>query len=417
MVAAILSIGTELTRGEVIDRNGPLLAGRLTTMGFDVRAMCCVDDDVDRITEVVRRLAAQSSLLVTSGGTGAGSDDCTVRAVAQALGVGTQLHEPTLHALRRRAGAEPVAERRAEVPEGAEVLGTLEGLAPAFRVQLGDCAVYVLPGTPDEAERAADEVLTRHLVHLASPRGATRVLRAYGLDETTIAARLAGVESRFDGVKIVLRAVSPEVEVRVIVRDEPSAAARARVDAAAGEVRAALGEVVFGEDDDAFAGAVGRGLRARGYTLAVAEACTGGLIGAMLTAVPGSSDYLLLDAVTYANTAKERVLGVAPELLRGYGAVSPECVRAMAVGALRVSGADLALSVSGVAGPTGGSAERPVGMVCFALASGDDDVEVLERRFHGDRASVQRQAAYAALEMVRARCRGRMPARLPADCG
>jgi nicotinamide-nucleotide amidase len=117
--------------------------------------------------------------------------------------------------------------------------------------------------------------------------------------------------------------------------------------------------------------------------------------------------------VTYANTAKERVLGVAPELLRGYGAVSPECVRAMAVGALRVSGADLALSVSGVAGPTGGSAERPVGMVFFALAT-DDHVEVVERRFQGDRAAVQRQAAYAALEMVRARCRGRMPARLPA---
>jgi nicotinamide-nucleotide amidase len=416
MVAAILSIGTELTRGEVIDRNGPLLAGRLTAMGFDVRAMCCVDDDVGRITEAVQRLAAHSAVLVTSGGTGPGSDDCTVRAVAQALGVGTQLHEPTLHTLRRRAGADPVAEQRAEVPEGAEVLGTLEGLAPAFRVRLGDCAVYVLPGTPEEAERAADEVLTRHLVHLASPRGATRVLRTYGLNESAIAARLVGVASRFDGVTVVLRPVLPEVEVRVIVRDEPSAPARARVDAAAGEVRAALGDAVFGEDDDAFAGAVGRGLRARGYTLAVAEACTGGLIGAMLTAVPGSSEYLLLDAVTYANTAKERVLGVAPELLRGYGAVSPECVRAMAVGALRVSGADLALSVSGVAGPTGGSAERPVGMVFFALAT-DDHVEVVERRFQGDRAAVQRQAAYAALEMVRARCRGRMPARLPADCG
>lgn len=416
MVAAILSIGTELTRGDVVDRNGPLLASRLSAMGFEVRSLCCVDDDLERIADAVTRLAAQSTLLVTSGGTGPAHDDLTVRAVARALGVGTELHEPTLSTLRRRAPEDPSLERRAEVPVGAEVLGTPAGLAPAFRVSLAGCAVYVLPGTPDEAERAADEVLTRHLVRLAAPRGATRVLRVYGLDEGAVVARLRGLEPRFPEVSFALRPLLPELEVRVIVRDEPAAAARARVDAVAAEARAALGDAVFGEDDDAFAAAVGRGLRARGLTLAVAESCTGGLIGAMLTAVPGSSDYLLLDAVTYANTAKERVLGVAPELLRGHGAVSPECVRAMAEGARRVSGADLAVSVSGVAGPTGGSAERPVGLVYLALAD-DDGVAVLERRFKGDRAAVQRQAAYAALEMVRARCRGRMPARLPADCG
>lgn len=420
MVAAILSIGTELTRGEVADRNGPLLASRLTAMGFEVSGLCCVDDDLERIAAAIAHLARGAQVLVTTGGTGAASDDRTIAAVALALGVSVVSHETTLHDLRRRAGADPDAahplDRRAEVPDGAEILSVSDDLAPTFRVTLNGCAVYVLPGTPDAAERAADEVLARHLLSAASPRGANRVLRTYGLDEATLVEKVRGVDSRFADVSFALRPVHPEVDVRVIVRDASPSAARVRVDAAASELRAALGDAVFGEDDETFAAAVGRGLRARGYTLAVAESCTGGLIGAMLTAVPGSSDYLLLDAVTYANTAKERVLGVEPELLRGHGAVSMECVRAMARGARRVSGADIAVSVSGVAGPTGGSAERPVGTVYFALAT-EAGVEAMERWFPGDRAAVQRQAAYAALEMVRAQCRGRLPARLPADCG
>lgn len=420
MVAAILSIGTELTRGEVVDRNGPFLASRLTTMGFEVSALCCVDDDLARISDAISHLARHASVLVTTGGTGAASDDLTVRAVARALGVGVVSHELTLHDLQRRAGADPEAaptlDRRAEVPEGAEILGVPDGLPPTFRVSLNGCDVYVLPGTPHDAERAADEVLARQLVERASPRGASRVLRVYGFDESALRLRLGGLAERFSDVCLVIREEAPEIELRVVVREGSHSAARARVEAVASELRAALGDAVFGEGDDEFAAAVGHGLRARGYTLAVAESCTGGLIGAMLTAVPGSSDYLLLDAVTYANTAKERVLGVEPELLRGHGAVSAECVRAMALGARRVSGADLAVAVSGVAGPTGGSPERPVGTVFIALA-GDDGAEVLRWRFEGDRAAVQRRAAYAALEMIRAHCRGRLPARLPAVCG
>ena len=176
------------------------------------------------------------------------------------------------------------------------------------------------------------------------------------------------------------------------------------------------GDAVFGSDDEQYAGAVGRCLRSRGYSLAVAESCTGGLIGSMLTAVPGSSEYLLLDAVTYSNASKERVLQVSNELLLGHGAVSRECARAMAAGARRVSGADLAIAVSGVAGPTGGSAEKPVGLVFLAL---DWHGGLVERvaRFEGDRAMVQRQAAYMALSMVREACAGPVPTALSSVCG
>lgn len=423
MVAAILSIGTELTRGEVVDRNGPMLAARLTAMGFDIRETCCVDDDFDRIADTIARLAASASVLVATGGTGPTSDDRTVPAVAKALGVGLVRDEDTLATIRRRVQSSgrapsPALERLADVPEGAEVFPNPAGLTPPFRVTLGACTVFVLPGVPEQAERVFDEVLARRFVRLATPRGERRVLRTIGCAEVQITERLQGVEEKFPGVSLALRAVPPEVDVKVIVRDGDPTRARALVDAAASEVRARLGDAVFGEGDDAFAAAVGRALRARGYTLAVAESCTGGLIGAMLTAVAGSSDYLLLDAVTYANAAKERVLGVEPEILRGHGAVSAECVRAMALGARRVSGADIAVSVSGVAGPGGGSPERPVGTVWFGLsADGDDDVTVVQRHFKGDRAAVQRQAAYAALELVRARCQGPLPARMPSVCG
>jgi nicotinamide-nucleotide amidase len=413
MVATILSIGTELTRGEVLDRNGPMLASRLTAMGFEVRAICCVDDDVDRIAEALTRLSASASLLIATGGTGPSSDDHTVAAVARALGVGLTQNDAALQANRRHLDAH---EKLAQVPVGAEVLGGVTGFASAFRVTLQGCPVYVLPGAPEQAERAADELLPRQLVRLATPRGASRVLRTSGVEEAALAERLRGVEGAFPDVRLALRPVPPEVEVRVIVREGDAAAARARVDAAAEEVRVRLGDVVFGEEDESLAAVVGRALRSRGYTLSVAESCTGGLIGAMLTAVPGSSDYLILDAVTYANAAKERVLGVEPEILRGHGAVSAECVRAMALGARRVSGADISVAVSGVAGPGGGSPDKPVGLVWIAVAT-DDEVDVVSRRFKGDRAAVQRAAAYAALELVRARCRGPLPARLLAVCG
>jgi nicotinamide-nucleotide amidase len=273
-----------------------------------------------------------------------------------------------------------------------------------------------MPGPPAEMEQVFEALVTRSLMRRARPQHHRVVLRTYGLSEPQMAERLGDLEALFAGLQVGYRAMLPEVDIALRVRDEDPAAARALVDRAAATVRARLGDAVFGEGDDSYAAAVGGALRRRGYTLAVAESCTGGLIGSMLTAVPGSSDYLLLDAVTYSNAAKERVLGVSAEVLRGYGAVSAECVRAMAEGARRLTGAELAVSVSGVAGPGGGTAEKPVGLVYFALAS-SAGTEVVERHFRGDRAAVQRQAAYVALCLVRSACMGPVPSPQPTVCG
>jgi nicotinamide-nucleotide amidase len=220
-----------------------------------------------------------------------------------------------------------------------------------------------------------------------------------------VGERFGGVEESFPGVTIGYRAHFPEIEVKVLARAHDEAAARSICDAATAEVRTRLQDVIYGEGDDTFAGVVGRALRARGFTLAIAESCTGGLVGHMITREPGASDFLLVDAVTYANSAKTRLLGVEEDVLRGHGAVSPEVAAAMAEGVRRVSNADIALSLTGIAGPSGGSDEKPVGTVFLAVATAKGTV-VKKRAFSafGDRVMIQTLASYAGLAMVREAC-------------
>jgi nicotinamide-nucleotide amidase len=186
-----------------------------------------------------------------------------------------------------------------------------------------------------------------------------------------------------------------------LIAPPPHATVRDLAERAASEVRTRLGDIIYGDGDDTFAGVVGRALRTRGWTLAIAESCTGGLVGHMITKEPGASDYLLLDAVTYANSAKQSVLGVDEDVLRGHGAVSAECAARMAEGARRVSGADVALAITGIAGPGGASDNKPVGLVYLAIAT-KDGTEVKERRFNGERVWIQTLASYVGLQMVRA---------------
>jgi nicotinamide-nucleotide amidase len=241
--------------------------------------------------------------------------------------------------------------------------------------------------------------------------------RTFGAPESVVGEKLAGVEEAFPGVIIGYRAHFPEIEVKVLARvpgpgsrrpgdvspPTPPAVVRELAERAAAEVKQRLGDIVYGDGDDTFAGVVGRELRARQWTLAIAESCTGGLVGHMITREPGASDFLLLDAVTYANSAKQAVLGVDEDVLRGHGAVSAECACRMAEGARRVSGADVALAITGIAGPGGGSDTKPVGLVYLAIATAQG-TEVKERRFGGERLWIQTLAAYVGLSMVRAAC-------------
>jgi nicotinamide-nucleotide amidase len=416
MTCAVLSIGTELTRGELVNSNASWLSAELTALGFEVVEHVVIDDDRARIGSALKSLVKRVRVVVATGGLGPTTDDVTTEAVATALAVRLTRDEGSLDHIRRRfekhgRAMTPSNAKQADFPEGAEILPNPVGTAPGFGVRFGDCVAYFMPGVPREMKKMFEEQVVPRIRALAPNNHFQSHLRTFGLPESVVGEKLGGVEQAFPGSTIGYRAHFPEIEVKVLVRAASQSLAREVCERATAEVRARLGAHVFGDADDTFAGIVGRALRARGWTLAIAESCTGGLVGHMITREPGASDYLLLDAVTYANSAKSRVLGVNEETIRWHGAVSSEVAAAMADGAKRVSGAHVALSLTGIAGPSGGSEGKPVGTVYLGLARPDATTEVKHRVFAGDRFQIQTLAAYTGLQMVRELCASRLSER------
>jgi nicotinamide-nucleotide amidase len=409
MTCAVFCIGTELTRGELVNTNAAWIAAALTDLGFEVTEEVVVDDDRARVAAALKRLAGSAKIIVCTGGLGPTTDDLTSEAVADVLGVPLERDGASLEHIRRRLekfgrALSDMNAKQADFPKGADILANPIGTAPGFRVTVGDALAFFMPGVPREMKQMFEEQVAPRIRPLAPSTSHQVRLRTFGLPESVVGERLAGIEASHRGVTIGYRAHFPEIEVKVLARAATPGEARDASERAAVDVRRCLADVVYGDGDDTFAGVVGRALRTRGFTLAIAESCTGGLVGHMVTREPGASDFLLVDAVTYANSAKTRLLGVDEDVLRGHGAVSAEVAAAMAEGVRRVSGANLALSLTGIAGPSGGSAQKPVGTVFVALAS-PDGTQVVEKHFPGDRLQIQTFAAYAGLLLVRDACR------------
>lgn len=404
MSIAILSIGTELTRGEITNTNAGWLAGELTEAGFSVSAMEVVPDDLDRLTETLHRLAVAHRFVLVTGGLGPTTDDLTAEAAARARHVELVHDESSLLLIRRRVESRGGAvneghEKQALVPSGAEILPNTQGTAPGFAVQFGDATAYFMPGVPREMKAMfLSEILPR--IRPSAPNNTYQArLRTYGMSEANIGARLTGVEDEFPGVVLGYRVDFPEVDVKIHARAGTQTQARDLCLRAADDVRRRLGDIVYGEGDDAFAEVVGRTLRAKGARVVIAESCTGGLIAHLLTSFP-ASDYFVGSAVTYANAAKTRMLGVSEDTLRGHGAVSAEVAAEMAEGARALCDCEYALAVTGIAGPTGGTSKKPVGLCYWAVAHAGGTF-VRDRVFPGDRDEIQTLAAYAALDLLR----------------
>jgi nicotinamide-nucleotide amidase len=406
MTAALLSIGTELTRGELVNTNAAWLGEELTKLGFDVVEHLTVDDELDRIVTVIHRFAEAHRVVIVTGGLGPTSDDLTTEAAANAAGVALRRDESVVEGIRqmfKRFGREmPESNaKQGDFPEGAEILLNAMGTAPGFAMTLGQARFFFVPGVPREMKHIFQESIVPAIADLAEPRTHQVHLRTFGMTESGVAEALRGLEKAHEGLTLGYRAHFPEIEVKVHVRADSAAEAERRSVAIADDVRGRLGDAVFGGREDSFAEVVARALRDAGKTLAVAESCTGGQVGEMLTRFAGASDFLLLDAVVYADSAKEAVLGVSSEVLLEHGAVSSETAAAMAEGALRVAGADIAVSITGVAGPGGGTEDKPVGTVWFGLARKDGPTITKHRHLPWGRDRVQTLAAYAALGMVR----------------
>lgn len=405
MNAAVLTIGTELLRGEVVDQNGSWLIGRLGALGLEVVEQRCIGDELGAIRLALMELASVADIVLVTGGLGSTSDDLTRDAAALALG---EELEPRAEALDRIVarwrdlGREmpEINRRQAMVPVSARLLDNPVGSAPGFAFELTSASVYCVPGVPVEARAIFDETIAAELAPKILRKKALRCMRVAGLAESEVASRIEALEA-LRGTTLRYSAQLGEVVVSIEAEASDEGAAFTHCEAAAEVIGRRLGDYVYAEGEESLPAVVGQHLRDRGLTLAIAESCTGGAVGTLLTDVPGSSAFLLLDAVVYANSAKEKILGVRNETLRGHGAVSPEVAAAMAEGALRVAESDLALSITGIAGPTGGTDAKPVGTVFFAIARRDAPTTVRYAFLPGDRDRVRGYAASLGLDLLR----------------
>ncbi|MFN8544191.1 MAG: competence/damage-inducible protein A [Candidatus Binatia bacterium] len=407
--AVILSTGDELTTGRVVDTNSSWIADRLFEVGVDVVAVLTVGDFPERLEWAWRRALELGDLVISTGGIGPTADDLTTETVARVLDVPLVEDAESADRMRRffaGRGIEMPANnlKQALVPAGATIVPNSLGTAPGYRASIGARHVVVLPGVPREMKPMVDETVLPWVraqrggeVHLA------RTFQTFGVSESRLDELVAGVVDPAEG-RLSFRASFPEVSVRVVVHGAADEAA-ARLDRVAGRLRERLGACVYGEGTTTLEAVVGASLRDRGLTLALAESCTGGLVGHRVTNVPGSSTYFLGGAEVYSNGAKERVLGVPPALLAEHGAVSEQTAAAMADGARRLFGADLAVAITGIAGPDGGTPEKPVGTVCFGLAAAEGTVT---RRYQlwGNREWVKLLASQVALDWVRRKALG-----------
>lgn len=409
MQAEILSTGDEVRSGAVVDTNAAFIAEMLETNGISVNRHTCVGDDVDGIAAALQEIARRADMAVITGGLGPTADDVTAEAAARAAGVELEEVPAALEQVERffksRGVAMSAANRKqALLPRGASVLENIDGTAPGFRMTMGACRMVFLPGVPREMR----PMMARHVLHdlKAQHRSdgvvhAVDVISTFGLPESVVGDRLKDITPTAGPLRIGLRVLFPEIHVRLYGRGDRQETLAAQMRQLKDTICERLGKRVVATDGRRLPEVLAHLLIERKATLAVAESCTGGLMAKQLTDVPGSSGFFLLSAVTYANEAKMAVLGVAPETLERFGAVDEATAREMAEGARRCAGADYALSTTGIAGPDGGTAEKPVGTVCIGLATPEGTTTFRYGFSFGDRDLNRRLFAATAFDRLR----------------
>lgn len=388
-----------MLRTERPDTNSHVVARVLGGAGYHLAEKRIVEDTEEAVATAVRELRARSELVVLSGGLGPTADDVTREGVARALRRGLWRHRPTGEAIAARYAARgrsmpEFAWKMADVIEGAELLANEVGSAPGQWIELPGCVLALLPGVPSElVTMLTGQVLPR----LASEEGVcTRTLRLAGVYESLVEQRVMHLYERFGRESVTILAARGQVSLLLLAEGVDAASRIEEMDQA---FAAVAGEDLYGRDNDTLASVVLAALRARGWTLAVGESCTGGLVASQLVAIPGASDVFLGGAVAYADALKSSLLGVSPELLASHGAVSRPVAEAMAAGSFRL-GACCGLGITGVAGPTGGTPDKPVGTVHMAALTplGQQHHQHL---FPGDRQIVRELTAVFALDMLR----------------
>ena len=407
MNISTLSIGDEVIFGEIVDTNVAHISSRLYESGFQLRRHLCVGDNEPDIMDAIEMLAAHNDFVIATGGLGPTVDDLTARSAARATGRRLVLNEDALAHLKERYRIMnremlPSTEKQALLPTKITLVPNPIGTACGFIIPYKGCFLFFLPGVPVEMKRMLDETVIPFILSRTKQKTfiETRVMRVLGLSETHVENRIKELAIPREGLSIAYCVSFPEVEVKLRAEGENEARIRELLDTTAEKVREQLGDHLVAEGGETIDTVVASLFRKKGVTLSLAESCTGGLIAARITDLSGSSAYFLEGAVTYSNDTKIRRLQVPPELLEKEGAVSSATAMAMARGIRKASGSDIALAVTGIAGPDGGSEEKPVGTVFLALA-GRSDCTAKRYQFNGDRERIRRMTAFTALDWLR----------------
>jgi len=406
--ASIISVGNELLAGQIVDTNVGYLSRQLLSMGIPTVNCYTVGDEIDSIAEAMAQAAQQADIVLITGGLGPTDDDLTRQALAKFMGAQLEFREELLSRIseffvKRDIKMSANNKVQAYIPSGAEALPNNVGTAPGIMAEHEGKIFVCLPGVPAEMKQMFAESVAGKLKKAGGGQVVlTRKVRCFGTGESVIAEKVGDLMQRDRNPLINCTVSGGIITLHIIAKATDRAGAEEMIEEDARQLRALLGDLVYGEDEETLAEVVGVKLREQGKRLAVAESCTGGLIAKLLTDVPGSSDYFTYGWVTYSNEAKIRQLGVDGALIEKHGAVSEEVARAMAKGARDRADTDFAIGVTGIAGPGGGTGQKPVGLVYIAVDAGEE-LEVQRYIFSHTRGHIRYRAALTALNMLRLR--------------
>jgi nicotinamide-nucleotide amidase len=406
MDAEIIAVGSEMLTPERVDTNSLYLTAELNNLGVEVVCKSVIGDDRDRLAAAVRQSMARSGVVILSGGLGPTEDDVTREAVAQAVDRKLVFHSEIADGIARRFAQmkrtmAEINKRQAFVIEGAEVLPNDRGTAPGQWLEESGAVAMLLPGPPHELKAMFERYCVPRL-HRVLPRQAIRtlLLRVTGMSESELDALISPVYKRYSNPATTILAANGDLQVHLRARCGSEADAERLLAEVAAPIELLLADRIYSRNGDPIEAVVGGLLRESHATLAVAESCTGGLLGERITSVAGSSDYFAGGVITYSNEMKIELLGVPPETIDQFGAVSRETAEAMAMGARWRAKSTYALAITGIAGPGGGSESKPVGTVWVGIADGAGAVAV-HRQFLGDRARIRVFSTQMALDMLR----------------
>ena len=413
MVAEILCVGTELLLGDIVNTNAAYLAKQLADMGIDLYTQSVVGDNPKRLKESLNVAFSRADLVLMTGGLGPTYDDLTKETVAAYFGRKMQMHEHSLQRLMeyfKKAGRTPTPNnlKQAEMPEGAVVFDNDNGTAPGLAVEGNGKIAVLMPGPPHEMNAMFQARIRPYLQKFSDKVLVSRVIRIMGMGESEVEYKLRDYMMRHKNPTVAPYAKQSEVQLRVTASAKTREEAYGLIDPVVEEIKGILGKAIYGVDVENMEQAVVQQLKAKGMKIATAESCTGGLVSKRITEIPGASDVFECGVCSYANRIKHELLGVSEQTLERYGAVSPQTAQQMAEGIRRLSGAEIGISVTGIAGPGGGTEEKPVGLVYIGVSS--EKYSKVERYLSGSKRPGSRehirfiasqQALRLALEAIR----------------